>query len=663
MKKIYLVLLILLSGFQVFSQVVAIDDTVFVDMGEVVQFNPINNDSILDGDILKIIDVTVPNSFELISFNDTSITFKVAEYYIGEYKNVRYELESEANNSDAHGAIKVIINDANLMIDTLGINQISTPIYPQNIQFWDAYTQQYGKAQYRYPKESNTTTIFNMALWIGGLDINDQVHFAGERYRQNGSDFWSGPLSADGNASSDSAVAGQWFRTWKVNRVEINDHIAHFNDNNYEMPEAIENWPAHGDHVLEQAEYIAPFVDVDQDLEYHPEQGDYPLIKGDETIFFVFNDQLVHTETGGTALGIEIHCMAWGFNKENEDNPYNSTIFLNYKIFNKSNETYFDTYLGVFSDLDLGNPEDDYIGCHVENGNYFIYNGDDYDEDISIYVDTIFGYHSDIPSQGICMLGGPYIDEDNLDNPIGQCDEGVNGVGFGDGEIDNERHGMSRFSYFASNGPSYTQDPQIALEYYDVMGGIENDSLYPYRFMLPGDSDSCHWGTDGLDPGYLWTEETTGNQPGNRRGVASMGPFTFEAGSVEFIDIALVTAPGDQEKNSQDLLQDYVKSIRTDYLKDPMGFGNQHVGIEDGIKKESLLEVYPNPINGNLVHFVLPQANKVSYKIYNTAGQLVQEAALEAQENQSIQVGNLISGWYILEVNADGKIFRSKLIK
>ncbi len=663
MKKTYLILIILFSCLHVSSQIIAVDDILFVGMGELVQFNPTTNDTTLDGDVLKIIDVTVPNTFELISFNDSIIIFKVPEYFIGDYKIIHYELESEANNNDSKGVIKVFIDKTKLKIDTLNINQISTPIYPQNIQFWDAYTHQYGKAQYQYPKDSKTNTIFNMALWIGGKDINEQIHFSGERYRQKGNDFWSGPLSDDGSATCDSTVSGQWFRTWGVSRLEVIEHIAHYNDVNYEMPESIENWPAHGNPEFQQAEYIAPFVDVDQDLEYHPELGDYPLIKGDKSVFFVFNDQIIHTESVGISLGLEIHCMAWGFNKENDDDPYNNTIFLNYKIFNKSNETYFETFLGVFSDPDVGNPEDDYIGCHVENGNYFVYNADDYDENHSLITDTIFGYFSEIPSQGIAILGGPFMDEDNLDNPVGECDEGVNGVGFGDGEVDNERHGMSRFQVLANYGPGYIINPQVAPDYYNAMRGVWNDSLLPFRFTYPGNSDSCHWGTGGVDPGLTWSEETSGNQPGNRRGIASMGPFTFEAGSVEFIDIALVTAPGGQEQNSKDLLQNYVSSIRTDYLKNPMEFGNQYVGIGEAIEKETSLKIYPNPVNGDFVYFELEQTNSVDYKIYNAAGQLVLSGKLPKQKQQDLFVGDLEPGWYILEVQVGKSKYRSKLIK
>ena len=667
MKKFILFSLLFGLSISLMSQTqVAVNDTVYVNFGDIVTINPLLNDYDTEGGELTLIDnFGVPTffQFELISFNDSTVSIKIPDYFLGKLAIVHYYLESDYP-IPVQGSILLIFNDIS---NNLEINQVSAGVYPMNIQFWDAYTGLGDNPTYNYPKDAKTSTIFNMGLWMGGKDAEDNLHFAGERYRQVGADFWPGPLSQGNEISSDSVVAGEWLRTWKVSREEVNIHMTEFADPNYIMPEAILNWPAHGDPAKNQAEFIAPFVDVDQDLEYRPELGDYPFIKGDQTIFFVYNDQMEHTETEGLPIGLEIHCMAWGLDHD-ENSPYESTIFYSYKIFNRSDETYYDTYLGLYADLDLGYAADDYVGCHVENGNFFVYNGDDYDEDYiseagTPYADTTFGYGSNIPSQSICILGGPFMDEDNLDNPLSNCDEGINGAGFGDGVIDNERIGMSNFIYFNNGGAQHMSDPQNATEYYNYMKGIwkdgshmsyggnghpssGSDSLFPAKFMFPGESDGCNWGTGGLDPqaSQSWTQENAGNPPADVRGATAMGPFTFEAGSVEYLDIALVTAPGDQVKSSKELLQDLIGQIKTDYLVNPEDFGNQHVGIEDGIKKESLLEVYPNPINGNLVHFVLPQANKVSYKIYNTAGQLVQEAALEAQENQSIQVGNLISG-------------------
>src|SRR5574344_2083145 len=47
-------------------------------------------------------------------------------------------------------------------------------------------------AQYEVPKGSGKTSMFAAALWIGGLDVNEQLKIAAVRFRQVGDDFWPG---------------------------------------------------------------------------------------------------------------------------------------------------------------------------------------------------------------------------------------------------------------------------------------------------------------------------------------------------------------------------------------------------------------------------------------------------------------------------------------
>ena len=58
-------------------------------------------------------------------------------------------------------------------------------------------------AQYFIPKSGTATSMFSSSLWIGGLDINNQLKLAAVRFRQVGNDYWPGPLTVDGSASVD----------------------------------------------------------------------------------------------------------------------------------------------------------------------------------------------------------------------------------------------------------------------------------------------------------------------------------------------------------------------------------------------------------------------------------------------------------------------------
>ena len=57
-------------------------------------------------------------------------------------------------------------------------------------------------AQYEIPKGGNKNSLFAGALWIGGVDAGGQLKVAAMTYRQDGNDFWPGPLNVDNATTS-----------------------------------------------------------------------------------------------------------------------------------------------------------------------------------------------------------------------------------------------------------------------------------------------------------------------------------------------------------------------------------------------------------------------------------------------------------------------------
>ena len=107
-----------------------------------------------------------------------------------------------------------------------------------------------------------------------------------------------------------------------------------------------------------------------------------------------------------------------------------------------------------------------------------------------------------------------------FDNAFGiGVNEALNGIGYGDGVIDNERFGMRRFLYYVNTGgganPAQT-DPTVAADYYNFLRGRWKDGTpfyyggnahisdptadptVPCDFMFPGDTDPLGWGTGGV---------------------------------------------------------------------------------------------------------------------------------------------------------------------
>lgn len=457
----------------------------------------------------------------------------------------------------------------------LDINNVKALINSGGDMWWDLQ----GNPKYEVPNGSGKTAIFAGALWMGGQDVSGQLKVAAQRYRSNGNDFWPGPIDpSTGEVSAETCK--EYDRHFISDRSEVEQFVAWYKAGefdavngtsiqaesfpDYEIPEIVKNWPAFDANT---GEYLAPFYDANGDGAYNYMDGDYPgyaideevdcsrsinNIFGDRNLWWVFNDKgNIHTESNASAIGLEIRAQAFGFATNDE---VNNMTFYNYEIVNRSTFTLTETYFGQWVDVDLGNPLDDFVGCDVSRGLGYCYNGDDFDEDNQ----GASGYGSQPAAIGVDFFQGPFQDEDGVDNAVGiGAGESLNGVGYGDGEVDNERIGMRRFLYHNNDG-SVRGDPNNGTEYYNYLRGIWRDgSKMVYGgtghnsdpdatdiqadFMFPGDTDPLGWGTDGVVQ-EEWTEETSNNTPFDRRFIQSAGPFTLQPGAINNITVGVVWA-------------------------------------------------------------------------------------------------------------------------
>ncbi|MCF8276504.1 MAG: T9SS type A sorting domain-containing protein [Flavobacteriales bacterium] len=449
-------------------------------------------------------------------------------------------------------------------------------------------------AAYEVPKDGGVHALYRGSLWMGGVDVNNQLKVAAIQFRQTGYDFWPGPLNTT-TAEIDPATCSEYDRFFQITRTEVDEFVAWYlctNDPDcdeateyagYSIPASILNWPAHGDISMGQDYNLAPYYDADGSGNYNPEDGgDYPYydlnptefncllerevkLFGDETLWWVFNDKgNIHTETGANPIGMEIRGQAFAFSTNDE---INDMTFYNYELINRGSFTLTNTYFAQWVDPDLGYSQDDYVGCDVRRGLGYCYNG--------FAIDGTGGpqqYGANPPAVGVDFFQGPYQDNDGMDNPLytncevaqaiseGGIVYGGIGVGYGDGRVDNERFGMRRFVYHNNSGQGNqaTQDPRTGADYYNYMRGIWKDGSpmcygqngHPSGgcdvgtlsgYMFPGDSDPCGWGTGGT-PQPIWTEQTSNNVPFDRRFMQSAGPFTLEPGAVNDITVGVVWA-------------------------------------------------------------------------------------------------------------------------
>ncbi|MGZ3865762.1 MAG: hypothetical protein ACXVC2_04585 [Bacteroidia bacterium] len=424
----------------------------------------------------------------------------------------------------------------------LWVNNVRTIIYSGGDMWWDLFGN--GNAYYIIPATANRnngiSSSFAGSIWLGGLDAGGQLKVAAMTYRQNGKDFWPGPLDTT-NASADPAECAKYDQLYSMSRIEVDNFV-----NSGAITPNILAWPGNGDVTKKQGRSLAPFVDVDHDFYYDPSVGDYPAydvenlaekdalgfcktkLFGDNTLFWVFNDNGgIHTETQGVPIGVEVRAQAFAFKTNDE---INNMTFYSYEVHNRSSYQLNSTYFTIWNDADLGYYLDDYVGCDVSRGLGYIYNADPFDETAS----GTNGYQDYPPSLGCDFFRGPLADPgDNIDNDQ-------------DGLLDEpgESIQMSRFTYYNNNigaFPPQTTNPDIAIHYYNFMTGYWKDgSPFTQGGNAYGGTAPAQFVYDG-DPvgGTGWTEKSAGNLPGDRRFLQSAGPFTLKPGAVNVITFGM----------------------------------------------------------------------------------------------------------------------------
>jgi hypothetical protein len=475
-------------------------------------------------------------SLFILALSDLGIAEK---YQFGDYKDTKSIKSTAAGCLDPSGFRFLHVNNVRARINTGG----------------DMWWNLDNIGQYYIPAETSKTSVFSGSLWIGGLDINNQLKLAAIRYRAGGTDYYTGPLTIDGTAAIDDETCSEWDKFFLINRAEVDEFIQWFNSDNkseefpgYSIPTSILEYPAHGDVSKGQSYYLAPFRDVDGNGDYDPSQGDYPyyditnelcplnfvgdpdyiptptqetelyedyfggilvdqVLKGDETLWWIFNDKgNVHNETDGSPIGMEIRAQAFGFTTNDE---INNMTFYSYEIINRSTYELTQTYFSPWIDTDLGFAWDDYIGCDVGRGLGYCYNGNPVDEG------GPEAYGEQPPAVGVDFFQGPYMDPDSSDNPSYQGD-GLLGPSIDDCSIVSFDGSLVTLTYGAGDTASgvFRVDAS-AINGVNFGNGIVDDERYGMRRFVYHNNGGAQYMTDPDEaPKYynflrgIWNDNT-----------------------------------------------------------------------------------------------------------------------------------------------------------
>ncbi len=517
--------------------------------------------------------------------------------------------------------------------DSIDANNINAMSLVHGDMWWDPAT---AKPRCFYPTGVQKNISFAGALWMGGYDASGQLHVAAQTYRQTGTDYWPGPLGSDG--SLDYTTSEKWAKIWKVKRSEIDAFLAVDPHTETNTPQSILTWPAKGNPYakgkdgasLTITSDMAPFVDHDGDGSYNPLNGDYPAIRGEQTLWYVFSDNgPTHTETNGVPLKVEVQALVYAYKR---GTLIDNVVYYDYTLNNKSAEDYFDFRLALWNDVDLGYYLDDFIGFDSGRRLAIAYNATSEDGASAGFPSNSYGANP--PASGITFVSLP-------------GDVGTNYVPPGS------------FMYF-NNDLSVSGNPRAPKEYNNYMRSRFRDSSHLKYYPVPGST------VGGIDVDYAfadnalipggWSECASGDNPGDRNFVLASNSFTLKANSKERIVMALVVADSAGGCPTVDLggIKEVADTAWGAYE------GPLTVAHNTPIHNQPL--IYPNPAHDKI--FVDQQlANgKAECSIYNVVGQRMFHSTL-INKLTAIDVSSYPPGVYYIQYEKGGIVGKKVFVK
>ncbi len=479
------------------------------------------------------------------------------------------------------------------------INNVRARLNTGGDVWWDLQDGKYIVPQ-PAPGELEKSSIFAGGVWIGGTDPQGNLKLAGVTYRNGTSnDFYTGPLDPE-TGGTDKAICEDWDRFFTVQGDEIRNIINLYNQSvatgeQFPCDSVTDNvlyWPGKGNgEFLDRYEFDLPntgqglgsFWDEDQDGNYNPCNGDFPIIEirdcepanraaatelvPDEMIFWIYNDAGgVHSETMGDAINMEVQVQSFAYATNDE---INDMTFQRYKLINRAQDDIQDCYFAMWVDPDLGCYSDDYIGCDVERSLAYVYNEDALDGDVGITCPGgVNTYEDEVPILGVDYFRGPLSPK--IFNSEGELVTPPLGYqGLIDAEVE---EGMTSFIYMNNasigNPPPATTDPAIAEQYYNYLLGNWRDGTAVTAGgsgYTPGSTDTVKYvfPSDPSD-GSGWSMCTADLPFGDRRTLQATGPLLLQPQAVNELIIGVVWVPNQdypcpnisELQNADDLAQD-----------------------------------------------------------------------------------------------------------
>lgn len=515
----------------------------------------------------------------------------------------------------------------------IDINNIRAASLVHGDMWWDPAGQ---SAECEFPKGSGINLNFVGGIWMAGYDSQGQLKVSAQTYRQSGNDYWPGPL--DNTGSLDYNTSAKWARIWKVNRADIDAFIALPNHTQANTPATILEWPAKGNAYAKDANgaqlnisnHMAPFVDVNFDGTYNPLDGDYPEIKGDQALWWVFSDNgPTHNNVASEPLRMEVQAMAFAFNTGTvQDN----IIYYQFDVFNRSVFNYQGFSFAFFNDLDVGYFNDDYVGFDSSRRLAIGYNGNTQDGN-----GGPGQYGNTPPMMGMAFLQLP-------------------------GDVLGTYKPLGSFMTHDNSTSNINGNPASANDFYNYMHATWRNNTHLKNPFTSQDANYIYPGA--IHPGNGdWSECSMGNPYGDRRLIMASADNDLLSGQRARYALALVTT--NRGANSEYTCPN---AYETDILKVAdtawkVWWGLPPTGVKSIAANNPGFKVYPNPAQETVTIDMNMQNSAEQLCVYNITGKRMHLSAKIKNNKTELDVSNLPAGMYHIVYNTPDARMTGSFVK
>lgn len=500
----------------------------------------------------------------------------------------------------------------NIDYDSLARNEIHTWVSNVGIMNQNPHT---GSYSFEWPGGSGRTYTYQDGFCIAG-----RMHGSGE-LRADGTmcnvSWQPGMVLDDGSAANPEDGNN---RLYRVRRLSPALYSSLPPQEQLVLRQDYEEWP------VSQG---AAWRDIDMNGSYNPDfsrwlqdpaSADGPIFLGDEMLWGVMND-LDTTQTkflfGTIPIGLEVITAVWAY-----DLPdcRGRAIFTRNQIIHKGNENLDSAYFAIWSDPDIGSGLDDFVGIDTVRQLAFGFNGEE--------VDVV---HGNIGALGYLLLQGPTVPAPG--HSARRC---------GRMEADMKNLPFTAYTMYA-NGVLPYKDPDRRVSsgarmLYNNMKGL---FAYGSPFVDPHTGDTTTLMIAG-DPvtqtGWLDSDNLP---PGDRRLLASCGPFNLAVGDTQEVIYARIVADGGTPAEDVAELRRTADCIIQTYRDTPL------LVLSTPEVRPFLIEtIYPNPLNISIqkqlaVTILSEGQHPLFIRLVNTVGQIVAQGKMNVPQGQRCVMLNL----------------------